>query len=352
MIRNIRRTILYALPTLFAITACQTLEFMSVDYLQPAEVTFPKELKSVAIVNNMPVGQEGRGYKIEDDETENQNPFIISRESKMFFGMPERAIETMAQSIADKNYFDEVVICDSALCRIDNNSTHAIPLTKDDVELLTQELSVDFLISLENLQLRMDRTTQYISEGIYATRDVKVYPVFKVYVPHRSSPILHATMSDSIFWESLGYTPAMAEHGLISEKEAIMQASDFAGTLPVKRLLPSWRTGSRIMTSGGSADMRDASYMARQGEWDVAVTAWKRVYENTKKNKSKKALVALNLALGYEMQDSISTAYEWATTACSLAPENSTYHGFCKQYANELQERLNNLVRLKLQTER
>ena len=351
MMKSILRTISYALPFLFAITACQTVEFMSIDYLQPAEVSFPKELKSVAIVNNMPLNQEGRGYKIED-YAENQNPFIISRESKMFFGMPERAIETMAQSIADKNYFEEVVICDSALCQTGNDGTHAVPLTKDDVERLTQELSVDFLISLENLQLRMERTTRYISEGIYATRDVKVYPVFKVYVPHRSSPILHATMSDSIFWESLGYTPAMAEHGLISEKEAILQASDFAGTLPVRRLLPSWRTGSRILTSGGSADMRDASYMARQGQWDEAVTVWKRAYENTSKNKSKKTLIALNLALGYEMQDSISTAYEWATKACSLAPENSTYYGFCKQYADELKIRMNDLVKLKLQTER
>ena len=37
------------------LTACQTIETISMDYMLPAEVSFPEELKRVAVVNNSPV---------------------------------------------------------------------------------------------------------------------------------------------------------------------------------------------------------------------------------------------------------------------------------------------------------
>ena len=59
-------------------------------------------------------------------------------------------------------------------------------LSKEEVEKLTQSLDADFLIALENVQMRSIRKIEYLPEwGVYAgTLDLKVYPTVKVYLPN------------------------------------------------------------------------------------------------------------------------------------------------------------------------
>ncbi|GAE82486.1 hypothetical protein JCM10512_692 [Bacteroides reticulotermitis JCM 10512] len=37
------------------LSGCQTIEQLSIDYMQPAEITFPAQLRKVAVVNNTSV---------------------------------------------------------------------------------------------------------------------------------------------------------------------------------------------------------------------------------------------------------------------------------------------------------
>ena len=55
--------------------------------------------------------------------------------------------------------------------------------------------------------------------------------------------------------------------------------------------------------------MRDAAVFVREDNWDKAIELWKQTYEKKKKGKQK-MYAAYNIALGYEMQDSIHTAEE------------------------------------------
>ena len=87
----------------------------------------------------------------------------------------------------------------------------------------------------------------------------------------------------------------------------------------------------------------------------------------TKKEK-KKMKAALNIAVYYEMKDSLAKAEEWAVKAQQLAqkvdkkniPENAAYatiddipNYYLKTlYANELKERNSQLPKLKMQMER
>lgn len=66
----------------------------------------------------------------------------------------------MARAIADGNYFDEVVICDSAL-RADDKIAREETLSQEEVGELTDKLDVDFLIALENLQLKATKYIHY-----------------------------------------------------------------------------------------------------------------------------------------------------------------------------------------------
>ena len=169
---------------------------------------------------------------------------------------------------------------------------------------------------------------------------------------------------DSIFWEETGNGPFVQSH-LINEEDLIKQASEFAGSIPVKKLLPYWKTANRYLFCGGSVIMRDAAVYAGDKKWGTAIELWKQTYA-TKKGK-KKMQAAYNLAVGYEMQDSIATALDWALKAQAearivdgvdkkdlthLGKADLPYYVLTTLYVTELEERKAGLSRLNMQMQR
>ena len=349
---------------LLLLSGCQSIEQLSIDYMLPADVSFPESLKRVAIVNNMPdipenqliAGQENR--KKEDTE--------IVRKTMYFNGNALIATESLAKALADENYFNEIVICDSAL-RAKDITPRPSTLTKEEINLLTQSLDVDFLIALENVQIGVLYKISYAPEWhtYHGTVDAKVYPTVKVYLPNRNGPMVTVNNTDSIFWEEFASTETYVRTHLVSEKDIVKEASEFAGQLPVKHLLPYWKTANRYLFTSGSVNMRDASVYVKKKQWDKAIELWEQTY-TTKKGKQK-MYAAYNLAVGYEMQDSIETATDWALKAqiqarevdgvdsrdlSQLAVGDLPNYIFTTLYVTELQTRKEGMLRLNAQMNR
>lgn len=346
------------------LSSCQSVEQLSIDYMLPAEVSFPPTLKRVAIVNNMPEVPDNKLIVSEEAEKNEENE--IARLTNYYNGDARLTTEALAEALANENYFEEVVICDSAL-RSKDITPRESTLSREEASKLIQDLDVDFLIALENIQMRSTRKISYLRDwgAFYGTVDVKVYPTVKIYLPNRKGPMVTINNNDSIFWEEMGNGEASVRARLISENDLIKQASEFAGTVPVKRLLPHWKTANRYLFQGGSVNMRDAAVYAKEGNWAEAVQLWKKNFE-AKKGKQK-MYSAYNIAMGYEMQDSIDTATEWALKAQQIAREISkvdkkekdeisdstiSYYILISLYVDELQERKEGLTRLKAQMNR
>lgn len=346
------------------LSSCQSVEQLSIDYMLPAEVSFPPTLKRVAIVNNMPEVPDNKLIVSEEAGKKEENE--IARLTNYYNGDARLTTEALAEALANENYFEEVVICDSAL-RSKDITPRESTLSREEASKLIQDLDVDFLIALENIQMRSTRKISYLRDwgAFYGTVDVKVYPTVKIYLPNRKGPMVTINSNDSIFWEEMGNGEASVRARLISENDLIKQASEFAGTVPVKRLLPHWKTANRYLFQGGSVNMRDAAVYAKEGNWAEAVQLWKKNFE-AKKGKQK-MYSAYNIAMGYEMQDSIDTATEWALKAQQIAREISkvdkkekdeisdstiSYYILISLYVDELQERKEGLTRLKAQMNR
>ena len=346
------------------LSSCQSVEQLSIDYMLPAEVSFPPTLKRVAIVNNMPEVPDNKLIVSEEAEKKEENE--IARLTNYYNGDARLTTEALAEALANENYFEEVVICDSAL-RSKDITPRESTLSREEASKLIQDLDVDFLIALENIQMRSTRKISYLRDwgAFYGTVDVKVYPTVKIYLPNRKGPMVTINNNDSIFWEEMGNGEASVRARLISENDLIKQASEFAGTVPVKRLLPHWKTANRYLFQGGSVNMRDAAVYAKEGNWAEAVQLWKKNFE-AKKGKQK-MYSAYNIAMGYEMQDSIDTATEWALKAQQIAREISkvdkkekdeisdstiSCYILISLYVDELQERKEGLTRLKAQMNR
>lgn len=358
-------SLLICCAVLFA--GCQSIEQLSIDYMLPAEVSFPASLKRVAVVNNMPPIPDNQ-LIVEEADEKTKDKTEVARKTAYFNGDSKIATESLAEAIAHENYFDEVIICDSAL-RANDMIPRESTLSRSEVTKLTESLGVDFLIALENVQIRSLRKIEYLPEwGIYAgTLDAKVYPTVKVYLPKRSGPMVTVNANDSIFWEHTSANMALAGSGLISDEDMLKEASEFAGTVPVKHMLPYWTTASRYLFTGGSVNMRDAAVFVREDNWEKAIELWKQTYEKKKKGKQK-MYAAYNIALGYEMQDSIHQAEEWALKAQKEAynidkieeKKNQVSVDFSDvpnyfavtRYLNALQERKEGMTRLNAQMQR
>lgn len=309
---------LFLLCTLL-LSSCQSVEQFSIDYMLPAEVSFPSALKRVAVVNNMPGGTDSR--PIHEENNGNAEEMEIARITRYYYGNAQIATESLAEAIADENYFDEVVICDSALQTGYVTSEEAV-LSTEEVNELTQRLDVDFLIALENVQLKAVEKVEYdpMYNAYLGTIDLNVYPTVRVYLPRRKGPMVSLTGNDSIYWEAYGGSVAHVRSRLISDSNLVKEASEFAGSVSTKQLLPYWKTATRYYFSGGSVNMRDAAIFVRENNWEKAIEQWKLAYQAKAKGKPKMC-AAYNLALGYEMQDSIGEALEWIKKAEDLAME-------------------------------
>ena len=287
-----------------------------------------------------------------------------AKTTKFHKGISLIAAEALAETIAEKRYFDEVIICDSFLYLTDSTKeSHS--LTKEEINRLTDKLEVDFLISIENLLIKSTHQTMNFGRtGVQGIVTATVYPTIKIYIPNRETAMSTLTCSDSIYWDNIIYNGENPLDYLIDDDMMIREASDFAGTLPVNKLLPFWKRSTRSIFSYGSVSMRDAYHYITHDQVEKAITIWEHIY-NTDKGKNKMR-AAHNLAIGFEMQDDITTAISWAEKALLLAVDidyktierdvriikEPTYTLSIQRYINELKQRQAIIPRLNAQMNR
>ncbi len=132
------------LSCLLLLAGCQSVEQLSIDYMMPADVSFPASLKRVAIVNNMPEVPENKPILAKEKK---KDDFEIARKVEYYNGDAAITTESLAQSLANENYFNEVVICDSALRARDITPREGV-LSQEEVNRLIHRQDVDYLIPL------------------------------------------------------------------------------------------------------------------------------------------------------------------------------------------------------------
>lgn len=310
------------------LASCSSLQTVSFEQLQAADVSFPDAVRRVAVINNMPVvpAKDSKG--------------TISPELE---GDGKVAAEALAENIANVNYFDQVVICDSVFRVHDDVPRVNVLLTKDEIAKLTEDLGVDMLFSFDRIHIQTKPGVLFFPDfpmPIDAV-DAVLSPVVRVYVPNRDKPLFIVAKQDTISWEM---------EPTLSDKKIIKEASEYAASIPVEHLLPHWREVTRFYYDGGSVEMRDAGVYLRENNWEGAYKLWKAAYEKKKGQQKMKA--AFNIALYYEIKDEVEKAKEWVENARKLVKPGSRDEQLITFYSLELDDRRNKLSRLRIQMKR
>ena len=123
---------------LFAATmlvSCGGLQSFTFDQLYPAEVTFPEQVRTVAVVNHTPAIPFPKKDLLTLGRLEGDGKVLS---------------ESLAGGLADSRYFHQVIISDSVITQ---ELTGGEILPQSVVDSLTRVLGVDMILSVDRIQL-------------------------------------------------------------------------------------------------------------------------------------------------------------------------------------------------------
>lgn len=304
------------------ISSCSTIQTLTYDQLSPAEVNFPYQISVVGVVNNMPSRTDAKTNILTLGQIEAEG---------------KGASEALANSLADSKYFNQVIICDSALCADSESTT----LSREEVNDLSSMLGVDMLVSFERLLLNVEKK-EYMNPGwdtSIPVLQVQVTPVVRLYLPGRQKPLVELTVTDSLYFD-MGYR--------ISEKDIIDEATMHASSVISNKIVPYWQTVNRLYFNGGGVEMRDAGVYVNEGNWIAARELWMQVYNRLNKGDAK-FRAAYNIALSYEMTSDMNKAEEWLNKASDCVKTGSEEEMVLKYYITQFIKRKDEFGKLNVQ---
>lgn len=322
--------VLYMLACLCGLASCSSIQTITFEQLCPAEVSLPAQIKTVAVVNNMPV----------TPKAESSNRLTIGS----LDGDGKSTAEALAKALADSKYFNEVIICDSALNDTPAHGTGYRTLSGDEVRTLAGELEADAIFSLDRVLVQNERKG-VVYPGMmqpWPVVSTKVTSVLNIYSPVREKALSTVVSVDSMEWD-LGMVP--------SDKKLLEEIAFVAAEGLEHNLVPYWNRTERVYYTGGCVEMRDAAVCVNESNWEGAYELWLSLYKRRKSGKMK-AHAALNLALASEMTDNFEEAKQWLEKAKQHISSGSEEEVVWKFTSSRLEKRMKEYSRLEAQMER
>lgn len=306
------------------LSSCISIREISLDQLQPAEICFPEQIKSVAVISTIP---------------QNNLDTIKLDKNSSLVGDQSISKEIIAKRIADANYFEHVIVYDTVVSnRFDEQNVNT--LSTEAVNEMLNDFNSEMIISLDKMNLTIEKLKTSSEYPMDILRFI-TKPEIKFYIPKKNGPIYTIAKNDTLFFSVLD---------LIDHKAAFSYAYDSAIKKTVEMILPHWKSIVRYYYVGGSYEMRDADVSVKENDWDNAFHLWKVVYDS-KKGKLR-SYSAFNIALYNEIKDNVPEALKWLDLADENIKQDSDLGALIKSYRNILSERDNQLSKLKLQMNR
>ncbi len=313
-----KKSLYFTVAVVLLLSGCRSVSMLSFDVWRPAKITFPVDIERVTVVNNSvdPEGREGNRYK---DISEREYELEISHDSTTY-----RLAEYMAVALSDAHYFPEVTIFyddsitlpKSLYPLLNEGQLSAIREETEHTAVVTLD-KTDMAVNMEDNALigTMGETVYMTDLSVATTLHLRVYWPDKV-VP--SSEVV----TDTIYWQSFGYTPDEVHSSLPTTPEFIQEAMKNISTRVRDLFIPHVDNVERYIYTSSNPALSDAYDFWQQQKYKEASYLWEYVYEE-QKNKTSRAMAAANLAVYYELFDNYTKAIEWVDKSLALFKEKS-----------------------------
>ena len=294
------------------LTACGGIQYMGIETRNPGEVTFPREVRKVLMVNNAAPQPEKSGYTYRLMGVV-QDTARVQADSALF-----DVCTSCGLAILDADYFDDVLLFhesvrDSSLLFVKDSR-----LTQPQVIALCEANGADAVISLDKMLFSMDREVTGLGAGfVDGTIKVHMNGILRAYLPTQEKPLATVLVKDSVEVHQAAESLEILDFYLPNANDALRLAGDYLGRQVASYFVPHWSEETRWYFSSSNSRWKEAAAYASANRWEQAAQLWSALYRSNTSEKAR-AELASNLALACEMQNNLPKAREWAEKARDL----------------------------------
>ncbi|MBR4069744.1 MAG: hypothetical protein IKK16_00895 [Bacteroidaceae bacterium] len=290
---------------LLALVGCNSVQNIQLNTLRPTEVSYHRTHPSVVIVNNCTddslhessryIDENGRQYRLTSDIDSISQFMTMSLGTHLY---DSRAFERI-----------EIFTPDS------NNTTGIIGIEKELLNEWQSYAPDDIHIAINAI---VPTVTMQVTpfDGIFCSDMSVVSQAFmQCFIPDREA--INLSVCDTLYWQSYGDTPYMANSYLPDFEECIDEAMGALSLKVANIFAPHFRVVSRYIFSTGHPAMKDAFKYWNNNQYTEASYIWEYVYKYAK-DKGRRAKAAANLAVYNEIEDNYTDALKYAQEAASI----------------------------------
>lgn len=326
---------------LLSTSAC--MRSVSLTVLQPAQITLPEHISSVAVVDRSKPASgwlnvlEGMatGEGIGQDRTSRQEAVR---------GLTEALLRTPRFQVKSTG----IELTGS---KAGNNLPY--PLEWSQVEQLCADYGTNAIVTIESFDSdnftgtkkqetkRKDKNGKEYTEVSYnAEQRTGVRLGWRLYDPKTKIVVDEYTTNDFLIRSASGASETVAVKGLPNPVDISRIVARTGGFNYGTRIAPVFVQESRSYFASGKGakdDMKKAARLANSGNWNEAATIWERIVNNNSLPEKTSGKAAYNLAVAAEVAKDLPLALERAEKAWTNFRNSSA-----KSYIEMLKVRLNN----------
>lgn len=320
--------------SIIVLSACSTYHVVDIDILTPSEYQVKPNTYNVVLLNNAEeqssdighstykqkanYGRYSRKRKVSDDDIKVDSTTVNS-------------LDLMKASLSESMMFSS----------IDIGRYDAIPdINYNNINNTFNQYPADALIVLESLNYHENLTRIYYEYHEVEEKEVEVIiqSQWLIYYAENPNPASRFSSKDTFYWNE--QNPNRAECVKIAVWENAREAA--------KKISPYWISVNRLYFTGSTFVYSEVDENIKVQDWEGAAKLWMSVFKGEKKSSKKKARMAFNMALFFEMKNDIETALMWLGTANEIFTEKSAESELemCALYVKVLDQRLINQEKL------
>ena len=320
--------------------SCRPYRIIEIETYNPSVITFPKEIKTIMVVDNSAQQPDNVGHRYESNIKSDSVMSISADSMAYYFCM------SLGKTLAESPIFKDVRICEDTLRR-DSFFYKVEFFTPDEVQSFCNDYGVDAFISLDKLffsTVFAENTLTYsgfVDKSVYA----QITGELRILWPGQDE-VIAIPFIDSLTWHYDGsiFSESVVEMVLEPDtKNAMYYLTEYTGQKMQVNIIPFWTEDKRWFYKNIASEWKLGSAYTAAEKWDEAAKVWESLYNKSNKWKSK-ARIASNLALCYEMKSDFKKAVEYAEISHGLFKENTdekdVYRGIQGTYVDVLKKRM------------
>lgn len=291
------------------LSSCLTFEKYPIEVYKPSSYVFPSYVHTVGIAS--------RNLKYSTDTLANYHLYngrLKKDQKPLDYEMLARQIclDSVAAKLKGLQKFDSVFVLPAETFP-EKRLKEIYPASNEWYQSLAQKTGADAMIFLDMFSCFYRISDRFDNPQA----NVITSNIWTVYDAHEQKIVDRFRQIDTLFWDSFDDEGNFRRVKLPVKTEAVRLAADVIAKNYTRQIVSDWNVVYRTILNGNNRQQKEASRLAKNGEWSNAKPIWEKLLESQKRRA--RAIALYNLALESEMDGNIEKATEY----CNKANEES-----------------------------